>query len=184
MLYEISKFSHERVAPKIISSSVGAVGENDVKLAQGTQGTIILAFHTKVDQGAQSLAERTGVTIRAEDIIYKLTEWLTETINQRAPTITVEEPTGRAKVLKYFSKAKDKQVLGGRVESGIIAVGNTVKIVRRDNEIGIGKVRELQNMKQKVSETSEGKEFGAMVESRAEIAAGDYLVPFTVTSKK
>jgi hypothetical protein len=34
------------------------------------------------------------------------------------PRIKVEEATGTVKVLKIFSKVKDRQVLGGRVEKG------------------------------------------------------------------
>jgi translation initiation factor IF-2 len=74
-------------------------------------------------------------------------------------------------------------VLGGRVEKGQILIGSEVKILRRDFEIGRGRVRELQRFKNKASEVSEGEEFGAMVESKIEIAPGDRLESFKIVEK-
>ena len=44
----------------------------------------------------------------------------------------------------------------------MIALGAQVKILRRDLEIGEGKVRELQEQKVKSSEVQEGKEFSSV----------------------
>jgi translation initiation factor IF-2 len=55
--------------------------------------------------------------------------------------------------------------------------------MRRDFEIGKGRVRELQKQKNKVSEVPEGQEFGAMVESKFEIAPGDRLESFKIVEK-
>jgi translation initiation factor IF-2 len=63
---------------------------------------------------AKSTAEKLGIQIQTFDIIYKLSEWLAQVVEERAPKVQVEEPTGQAKVLKIFSKVKDRQVIGGR----------------------------------------------------------------------
>jgi translation initiation factor IF-2 len=181
--HEIKKIKNEKLKIKIISSGVGDITENDVKVASGRPDTIILGFNTKVDASARSHAEKLGITIQVFDIIYKLSEWLQEVVTARTPKMKVEEATGVAKVLKIFSKVKDKQVLGGRVETGLIHVGDEVKIMRRDFEIGRGRVRELQKFKDRVSEVPEGSEFGSMVESKIEIAPGDRLESFTIVEK-
>ena len=55
--------------------------------------------------------------------------------------------------------------------------------MRRESEIAIGKVRELQHNKIRVDEVKEGYEFGAMIESRVEIMPGDRIQAFTIVTK-
>lgn len=173
--YELGKISRERIIPKIVASGVGSVSEGDVKNAIATPGTLVFSFSTKVDAQAAALADRSGVSIESFDIIYKLTERVTELLTEREPRIEVEEMVGAAKVLKVFSAQKDKQVLGGRVTTGTFEKSGIIRIVRRDEEIGRGTVRELQQSKMEADSISEGSEFGAMIESKAEIAPGDTL---------
>lgn len=180
---EIAKLSRERIVPKVTLSSVGSIGEADVKAAIATPGTMILGFNTKVDSSAASLAERTGVTIGLYDVIYELTDKVSLLLTEREPRIEVEEISGTAKVLKLFSTAKGKQVLGARMLSGKIALGNTLKIMRRDTDIGRAKVKELQQAKIAATEVLEGAEFGAMIESKLEIAPGDVLEAVTMITK-
>ncbi|MEK7135255.1 MAG: hypothetical protein AAB780_00935, partial [Patescibacteria group bacterium] len=180
---EIAKISRERIVPKVTLSSVGSIGEADVKAAIATPGTLILGFNTKIDSSAASLAERTGVAINVYNVIYELTDKVTALLTEREPRIEVEEISGTAKVLKLFSTAKGKQVLGARVLTGKIALGNTLKIMRRESDIGRAKVRELQQAKIAAEEVLEGSEFGAMIESKLEIAPGDVLEAVTMITK-
>lgn len=180
---EVGKLFRDRIYPKIISSGVGTVSESDVKLAIATPGTIILGFNNKVDSNAGSLAERSGIEISLFSIIYELTENIFKLLEEKEPRIQVEETSGSAKVLKLFSAAKGKQVLGARVLSGKITLGANVRIVRREAEIGRGKVRELQQAKIAAGEVQEGAEFGAMVESKMEVAPGDVLEAVELVTK-
>ncbi len=81
-----------------------------------------------------------------------------------------------------FSKVKDKQILGAKVEKGTISLGSQVKIMRRDENIGEGKVRELQQQKVATSEVDRG-EFGTMIVANVEIAPGDTIESFIITEK-
>jgi translation initiation factor IF-2 len=173
--YELGKIAHERIALKFVIADVGTISENDMKTALATEGTYVFGFHTKIDPQAGAIAERTGVPVELYDIIYKLTERVAQLMQDKAPRIEVEEVMGRAKVLKFFSKTKDKQVIGARVESGMMEDGAMVRILRRDEEIGRGRIKGLQQSKVEVGSVSEGSEFGAMVDSKAEIAPGDYI---------
>ena len=83
--------------------------------------------------------------------------------------------TGIVKIIRIFSKNKDKQVLGGRIEEGEIKLGGVVEILRRDSIIGTGKIKELQTQKIKTNIVKEGQEFGMMLESKIELVAGDIL---------
>ncbi len=180
---EISKIKNEKLQIRVIQSSVGDITENDVKNASGREQTIILGFNVKIDASAKAQAEKNNITVQIFDIIYKLSEWLEKIVAERAPRTKTEEATGTAKVLKIFSKNRDKQVLGGRVEKGKLLIDSEVKIMRRDYEVGRGSVRELQRFKNKASEIIEGQEFGAMIESKIEIAPGDRLESFMIVEK-
>ena len=180
---EISKIERERIRIKIIATGVGAIGENDTKLAAGSPGTIILGFHTKVERNAEDIAERFGITIKTFDIIYKLSEWLNEELDRRTPKTMGEEVVGTAKILKTFSATKHKQVIGGKVLTGTLEVGAQVKIMRRETEIGRGKIDGLQAQKLAAKKVEEGNECGMMIEAKIEIAPGDVLEAFVMNER-
>jgi translation initiation factor IF-2 len=176
VVHELEKIPQGRLEVKIVSRSVGAVTENDVKLVGGgkTPG-IILGFNVKVEREARELAERLGVMIATYDIIYKLAEFLAEELEKRRPRLETEVIAGAAKVLKFFSSQKGKVVLGGRVEEGLLKIHQEVRIMRRDVEIGHGTISGLQSNKKEVKEVEAGSEFGALIKTQALPAAGDRL---------
>ncbi|MFZ2621301.1 MAG: translation initiation factor IF-2 [Minisyncoccia bacterium] len=183
VLSEIKKLETEKITAKVISSGIGTISENDVRLANGKEKAIIIGFNTKIDSPAKNLAERNEVEIKTFEIIYKMSEWLKEALIVRTPKVKVEEMVGNAKILKIFSKVKDKQIVGGKVEKGLITLGSDVKIIRRSVEIGTGRIRGLQIQKTPVSEVKEGKEFGSLVEAKMEIAPGDYIESYIIIEK-
>jgi translation initiation factor IF-2 len=183
VLYEIKKLGKENIVPFVISSGIGSISEKDAKLANGEKKAIIIGFNVKTDSTAKSVAERNETEIKNFDIIYKLTEWLAETLIKNTPKVKVQESLGQAKILKVFSKVKDKQILGGKVLGGSIKLGAQVKIMRRGEEIAQGKIRELQQQKNKTDEIKEGIEFGTMIEAKMEIAQGDIIDSFIIVEK-
>ncbi len=175
---ELAKLSTEKVQVRVVLSGIGTISENDLRNSEGNPNTVVVSFHAKPDAKAASYALRTGITIHEFDIIYKLTEWLDAYIKERTPKTLEERVTGTAKILKFFSKAKDKQVVGGRVETGMLKSGENIRLMRKDEEISIGKIRELQQNKNKVSEVSDGTEFGAQIECATDITPGDRIQAF------
>ena len=179
----ILQLNKEDIYFKIISSGAGSISEADIKMAGAAKKPIIIGFHTKVEPSAIDLADRSGMEIKIFDIIYKITEWLEEEMEKRRPLISTEEITGRAKVIRVFSKTKDKQVLGAKVKEGSLKLKSGVKIIRRDVELGTGKILELQQSKIAAQEIQEGNEFGSMIESKVEIAPGDIIEAFIIVEK-
>lgn len=172
--HELAKLASDRIAIRIIDAHVGDVNVNDVQNVSATKNAIIVGFNVKVERAAQDLAERVGVEIDTFDIIYKLSEWLESALKHRTPEREEEKITGRAKILKHFSQQKHVQVLGGRAEEGTLSVGQKVKIMRRDLEIGRGVLKNIQQQKSDVKSVSDG-EFGMQVDAKSEIAPGDYI---------
>lgn len=181
--HEIDKLNKDKTNIKIIGAGTGNISENDVKQAFGRNPAIILGFDVKVDASAKDLAERSGIEIKTFDIIYKIAEWLADEVEKKTPKVIVEEVTAEIKVLKNFSTMKDKHVLGARVEKGTVFVGEEAKIIRKDIEIGRGKIRDLQKAKVKVGEVREGVEFGCQFQSEIVPAPGDKLQIYKVMEK-
>jgi translation initiation factor IF-2 len=183
LVKEIEKINLPEIYFKIIGKGVGAINESDLKMANINKDTVVVGFTIKMDRGAQDLNETLKVRVESFDIIYKLTDWLKELIEERRPRQEVLEVTGSIKILKVFSATKDKQVIGGKVLAGRITLGGIVRIMRRDFEIGKGKIVELQTGKIKTKEVLETAECGMQVESKVEISGGDILEAFILTVK-
>ncbi len=184
IVHELEKISHERITVKIVFSGVGNISESDVKMLSGIENPLILGFNVKIDNQAKAVAERQSIKIEVSNIIYELAKWLEAFIKESAPRIKVEEILGEAKIMRLFSKTKDRQIVGGKVTSGEIAVGHKVRIKRRENVIGEGLIRELQQQKEKTSSVKEGFEFGTMIESKIELAPGDFISDFIIVEKQ
>jgi len=185
VVHELAKLpKHENLEVRVVARSVGAITESDIKMLAGSSTPgLVVGFNVKVESAARELAERQGVTVNTFDIIYKLTEWLQEIIEERRPRAQVEEIKGAAKVLKFFSAQSGRVVLGGRVEEGALSEGTEVRITRRDEEIGRGKIVSLQTGKAATKKVEAGVEFGAMLRTEVMIAAGDRIEAVAIVIK-
>ncbi len=181
--HELAKIKNDKVKIKIVSEGIGDINENDIKIVQSDPNIIIVNFNTKIDTKAQGVIERSNIQVNSFDIIYNLITFLKEIVISKIPKEYIDQVSGTAKIMAIFNKNKDKQILGGKVQEGSLTVGSDIKILRRDAEIGRGKIKEIQQQKQKVSEIREGYEFGCMIESKIEIALGDKIQGFITVEK-
>ncbi len=180
---EIALIKNDGAEFRIINSGVGPISESEIKNISDGQNAIVIGFNVKADKSAIETAEKRGIVISFFDIIYKATEWLALEMENRRPRIETVETTGRVKIIRAFSRTKERQILGGKVTEGSIYLNATVKIMRRDFEIGRGKIVNLEKGKVKTSVVEEGNEFGMMIESKIEIASGDVIESFSVVQK-
>lgn len=178
--HELAKIHHERVALSILDAGVGAVSESDVKTAAAAGG-VVISFNIGTDGPARELALRDHVDIENFSIIYELNTRVAELLAERSPKIAADEELGRAQVLRTFSSGSKRQVLGLKHLSGILTVGNLVKIMRKDEEHSRGKLANLQVMRSDVKEIKSEGEFGAELEAKEDAAPGDVIVAFRVT---
>lgn len=176
IVHEARKIETDKIGLKISSYGVGDIAEADVKLARAFPGMMIIGFHVKTDPSARSLAERENITLKVFDIIYELVEYLEKELQENSPREDVDEISGKASILKIFSVSKSKQVVGGRVDEGEVTINSPVKIFRREAEVGSGHIKELQSKKVKTGSVGVDVEFGALIDSKIEIAQGDKIV--------
>jgi translation initiation factor IF-2 len=168
---------------RIVGKGIGPISESDIKGIACGEDALVIGFNVKIDKSAVEIAQKRGITISFFEIIYKMTEWLEKQMEEKRPKIETVETTGRARIIRAFSRTKERQILGGKVIEGQINLNNIVKIMRREFEIGRGKIVNLEKNKIKTSVVEEGAEFGMMIESKIEIVAGDMLESFSVTQK-
>lgn len=181
--HELKKITTNNSRIQITNTGTGSISEVDVKKASGNENTIIVGFGIDIDRQAEIMSDRLGVSIKTFKIIYELVEWLEEEIERKRPRIEVDEVLGKAKILKNFSQTKNSRVLGARVIEGKIRNGSEVKILRRGEEIGRGKVKELQAQKSKTDEVEEGLEFGMNLETKLDIVPADEIEMFQTVKK-
>ncbi|KKS72280.1 MAG: Translation initiation factor IF-2 protein, partial [Parcubacteria group bacterium GW2011_GWF2_42_7] len=184
---EIAKIKNkgeiQRAEFKVIAKGVGSISESDIKNISNSENAIIIGFNVKADKSALEIASKRGITISFFDVIYKMTEWLEGAMEDRRPRIETIETTGRAKIIRAFSRTKERQIVGGKVIEGSLVLNGNVKILRREFEIGRGKIVNLETGRVKTSMVTEGSEFGMIVESKIEIAPGDMVELFNVAQK-
>lgn len=173
---ELMKLKDEEITIDLLKGGVGNINEDDARFSSASKKTVIFGFNVSTDPAAKEIIDRNAIPTFTSDIIYKISDWLKEEIIKRKAEIPREEIIGTAKILKTFSRQKNKQVIGGRVISGKIVEGKTFKIKRRDVEIGEGKIINLQQGKKEAKEIGESMEFGAMTENKIEIARDDEIV--------
>ncbi len=184
IVQETAKLGNEHARVGIVQSGIGTISENDVKAAIASDiPAAVIGFNVGVDTIARTLAHQHGITIETFAIIYKLTERLEEFLREGAPKRLVEEITGRARVLKQFSSRKDEKVVGCKVMEGHLTRGSAVRVMRRNTEIGIGKIKNIQANKEDVDRIEIDREFGAQIAALFEITQGDVLEGFTTSMK-
>ncbi|MBP9763665.1 MAG: hypothetical protein KBD10_02880, partial [Candidatus Pacebacteria bacterium] len=181
--YELNKMKTDRVQFHILENTTGIIGESDMKKALSDAQTIVVGMGVGIDPRAEALRERNNTTVVTFKIIYELIDWLKKVIEERTPKVMVEEIVGDVKVLAIFNKTKKNQVLGGKVTSGIISLGNNVNILRRGEKIGAGTIKELQQQRVSAKQINEGNEFGTSISTDVEIAQGDTLEVITKIEK-
>ena len=180
IVHELNKITHERASIRIVSSGVGSISETDVKSANASGG-VIIAFNAGTDAIARDLAERENISIFSFSVIYELSAKVKELLEARVPIIAIEKEFGRALVLKTFSSGAKKQVLGARYTSGALTVGDRVKIIRKDTEIGRGSIKNLQQARADVKEIHTEGDFGIEIEARENATYGDELIAFAIS---
>lgn len=184
IMHELNKLGDEHAGVRVVLSGVGAISENDVKAAIASHGTpaFIIGFDVPVDSLARESARQHGIQIETFNIIYKLAERVEELMKNAAPKRQVEEKIGRAKILAQFSSRRTTHVVGGKVLEGRMEKGAQVRIMRRQEAVGLGKLTGLQSNKQKVERVEEDGEFGAEITSEVEVLQGDVVECFRTST--
>jgi translation initiation factor IF-2 len=164
---------------KLVHSGAGTITESDVLLATASKG-IIVGFTTRVEPGAQRLADQQGVQIRLYNIIYNLVEEIEQALKGMAAPTVRELVEGRALVKMIFPTGKRGKAAGCQVLDGRIRRGANVRVMRKDKPVFQGSVASLRHFRDEVREVQAGTECGITLDGFSEYEEGDTLVAFQV----
>ncbi len=156
---------------RIISQSLGDVTDGDIKSAAASQA-LIVGFRVSSNKAAEYLARAQNVSVLSSEIIYELMKALEDEVQRRKSP----GPDGDLEVLAVFSQKGRKQVVGGKVVAGKIKNNVEFKVIRGTEELGSGRITNLQQNKKDTHVVNAGDECGLMVDSGATIAVGDHLI--------
>ncbi|GAB4160494.1 MAG: hypothetical protein Fur003_4030 [Candidatus Dojkabacteria bacterium] len=165
---------------KIVEANIGDVTSRDVDRASITK-SIVLAFEVNINSDAATLAKDRRVLVREYNIIYKIVEEVTDALTMIATPKETEEDLGEAVIKQIFILSNGDKVLGGKVSTGIIKRKEKCYIVRGDEIVAEGRIRELRHAKNEINEAGKGSDFGAILEpTPEEVKEGDEIHCFKV----
>lgn len=164
----------------IISSGVGNVSENDVRLA-AAGNTIIYGFNVELPVAVKRLAARDKVEVRIYKVIYELLDDARQSMEMLLAPEVVETEVGVLKVKGVFRTMKDTVIAGGEVITGKVVPNVLVRAKRGDEQLAEAEVTSVQRNQQEAKEVFEGDLCGLSLKTtkKLQLEEGDTLEFFT-----
>lgn len=147
------------VSLRVVSSGVGNITENDVRLAADGK-TVIYGFNIELPPAVKRLATRERAEVRIYRVIYELLDDAKLSMEKLLAPEVVETEVGALEIKGVFRTTKEEIIAGGLVKSGKITPGLLVRIKRGKGEkaelLGEAEVTGLQREKVEAKEVFEG----------------------------
>ncbi len=159
---------------RVIQNSTGDITDADILLAKSTKA-IILGFNVKLS--AQKLAENEKVLVRTYKIIYELLDELNDAATGMLVIEPEEEILGTGEILAIFPYEKS-QIAGTKVLDGRVARGDLIKVMRKDEIVGKGKITSVRVGKDEINKVEKGKECGVLIDSKIDFRPGDDIIAY------
>jgi translation initiation factor IF-2 len=169
-----------QVSLHIVSSGVGNITENDIRLAADGK-TVIYGFNVDLPPAVKQLATRERSEVRLYRVIYELLDDARASMEKLLAPEVVETQIGTLSVKGVFRTLKDLVIAGGEVTSGKINSGLLVRATRGDEVLGEAEVTSVQREKIEAKEVFEGEMCGLSLktERKLQLEEGDTLEFFT-----
>jgi translation initiation factor IF-2 len=170
----LAKIQSDEISLKVIHSDVANVSESDVTMA-AAGGALIFAFHVHATVQAKKLAQQYGVEIRNSSVIYQLIDEIKGIMTGLLDPEKYEVILGKARVKAVFFKKRSEKIIGCGVENGLIANKSLVRVFRKDELVGEGRIDSLKRVDKVVDEIKEGNDCGIKFIGPVELEEGDIL---------
>ncbi|MDD5421956.1 MAG: translation initiation factor IF-2 [Candidatus Omnitrophica bacterium] len=158
----------------IIHADVGNINESDVMLSV-VSNAVVIGFNVKVEEGAQELAAKEGIEIKAYGIIYEAIQDVVAAMEGLLEPYSKEVFVGRASVKQVFRVTKAGTIAGCTVVKGKMVRAGVVKLIRDKQVVYEGKISGLKRFKDDVREVAEGVECGIGLDRHDDIKVGDLI---------
>jgi translation initiation factor IF-2 len=155
---------------------------DDVSLGQ-TTGAIIFGFNVTVTPIAREMIQDSAVRYEEYRVIYDLIDKVKDELEKLLNPELIVTELGNFKVVAVFRSEKNKMIVGGRVELGKLLKDCKVRVKRKGEIIGVGKLTKLQTGKQEVQEIPAGTECGVEYSGKLKLEEGDVLEAYKEEKK-
>lgn len=179
----LEKIEVEGVKVKVLRSSVGAITESDIVLANASSA-IIIGFNIRPNNSIKDYAKEQGVEIRLYDIIYKAVEDMEAAMRGMLDPEYEEKVIGSAEVRQLFKFSKVGTIAGSYILDGVIKSNSKVRVIRDSAVIYDGEINSIQREKDTVKEVKKGLECGITIQNFNDIKVGDVVEAYEMVEKK
>jgi translation initiation factor IF-2 len=176
---QLLELNDEEVQIKILKEGTGKIQEDDILTAKNSKG-LVIGFQVQMDKHVEDVARKEKVLVRIYEIIYDLTQELSEAMDSMMDPKYGETETARALIKRVFILSNGLSVAGCSVEKGNITRGSKVYVLRNEERMGDGRITQLKILKKEVKEAKKGVECGIMIEPAIALEEGDEIVCFKV----
>lgn len=176
---------NDELVVRILSSGVGNISENDVRLAESSNA-VIYGFNVQLPPPVKRLATRDKVSVRLFKVIYELLDDVRVVMEDMLSPEVVETEVGELKVLGVFRTTKNEVICGGEVLKGKVMPELRARVMRKKEQVAEVEVLKVQRQKQEAKEVFEGEQCGLELKTTGKltIEEGDRLEFFTRELKK
>jgi len=158
----------------VVRSSVGAITESDVTLANASKA-IIIGFNVRPASSVKQVADQQGVEIRLYNIIYRVAEDIEAALKGMLAPKFEEIVTGEAEVRDIFKVSKIGTIAGCYVTNGLVKRDALVRVLRGGIVVFEGKLASLKRFKDDAKEVKFGYECGLSIENFNDLKVGDII---------
>jgi translation initiation factor IF-2 len=169
----------DKIELRIVHSDIGNFSESDLDLARAS-GSLMIGFNNTITMDLKKKAEQHKLVLKSFDIIYELTDYLTEFAQGKVVIELNEVAIGKLETLAIFFRKGSDTIMWGKVTEGEIRNGAHFRIMRNEEEILSGKITSLQKEQQSVDKLWAGHECGLKVKIGKKIEVGDVLELFVM----
>ncbi len=169
----------DKIELRIVHSDIGNFSESDLDLARAS-GSLMIGFNNTITMDLKKKAEQYKLVLKSFDIIYELTDYLTEFAQGKVVVELNEVMIGKLETLAIFFRKGSDTIMWGKVAEWEIRNGAHFRIMRSEEEILSGKITSLQKEQQSVDKLGAGHECGLKVKIGKKIEVGDVLELFVM----
>lgn len=161
---------------KVIYEGQGEISVSDILMAKDFHA-LVLGFNVGINREAETIAQSEKVFYKSYSIIYQLFEDLESlilTLGQK----DVKRELGKSEVVASFLGSSGP-IIGLKVIEGRLAVGDQIRIMRGEREIGVSKITSIKHGKENVRIANKNTECGIMITPEVDFAPQDAIIAYS-----
>ncbi len=175
----LPSLSTDEVKLKLLHSSVGAITEGDILLADASDA-LIIGFHVDIEPRAAEAAKDRGVEIKTYTVIYQAIDEMKAALEGLLEPELVEQKTGHATVKEVFRISRVGAIAGCIMTDGKMERSNQCRLIRDGKVVHTGKLESLKRFKDDVKEVAEGYECGIKISGHDDVRKNDVIEGYSI----